>query len=469
MDEKIILNNLIFDYKIYNYIFEKLETNIFTKKENNYIINKKQQYIYLLFVKLLIKIIQKINDEKQGFFFVNDLDVVTILEGNNFSFFFYGKIILSIKNIIGNFIDLSSIEPISSNKLGIHIILLLDLIIEIFKYMKDAPITIDVIFIKTDFIIKCIDYFFKYQLNNIYHFKFIEFFKLYLDNISQHEKLTEQIFYDLKFDEILEYYINGNDEQKQNINVENNNNKFVEIINRLKSYKSKNIKSPIYSYIIELMYLLQVKSGLKTFDAKEKKKLNIKKLGEFEFLKDKNIEVDNIENKISEYLKNKLSASETWKYTFKNKVLPLIKKYEKKLLYDKIKKNKTKKSNKENKNKNIKKNKKKNKDSNKKKESLKQYNDVNFWEIKININSQIKNKLENNNDNKDTDNNNFNEEIMDEEDELLSIALKLEKKEKKEKLKKIKNFLQKRKKLNQLIQKINQRKIKFQLLKIKIN
>ena len=64
------------------------------------------------------------------------------------------------------------------------------------------------------------------------------------------------------------------------------------------------------------MYLLQAKSGLKTFDAKEKKKLNIKKLGEFEFLKDKNTEDDNIENKISEILKNKLSASETWFLVF---------------------------------------------------------------------------------------------------------------------------------------------------------
>ena len=447
MDEKIILNNLIFDYKIYNYIFEKLEANIFIKKEsNNNIINKKRQYIYLLFIKLLIKILKNINNEKQGFFFVNDLDVVEILEGNNFSFFFYGKIILSIKNIIGNFIDLSSIEPNSPNKLGIHIIYILDLMIEIFKYMKDAPITIDVIFIKTDFMIKCIDYFFKYQLNNIYHFKFIEFFKLYLDNISLHEKLTYQIFYDLKFDEILEYYVNENNEE--NIIEDNNNkDKFVEIRNRLKSYKNKNLfsskknkKCPVYPYVIELMYLLQAKSGLKTFDAKEIKKLNIKKLGEFEFLKEENSKEDNIKIKISEFLKNKLNESATWKNTFKI-IFPIIKKYEKKLLYDRIKTkesnktNKTKKKNKEtNKNKNKKKN--KNKDSKKVKTSLKQYNDVNFWEVKIKINSEIKNKLDKNKANKVEDKNNSNEEIIDEEDELLGIALQLEKKEKSQKIKK---------------------------------
>ena len=84
-------------------------------------------------------------------------------------------------------------------------------------------------------------------------------------------------------------------------------------------------------------------------------------------------------------------------------------------------------------------------------ETNEKYNDVNFWETKPSISLELKTKItnnqenisnisNNNNDNKEI--NNINEEekdnennIIDEEDELLGLAMKLEQKEKSEKFK----------------------------------
>jgi hypothetical protein len=383
---------------------------------------KNQQYIYLLCIRLLTKIIQNINNIREGFKLIKDSDMDKLFDVNtkNMPVSFNTKFVITLIHILKDeFVDISSNKIASSNKLGIQNIYIMELIIETFLYMKEAPIIFDFIITHYNFITKSIDYFFKYPLNNIYHIKFITFFKLYLDNISAHEKITHILFYTLKFHEILADYIIQEESSTKNEN-ENEQNKSFIYKNKHFFKSGKYMLSGVYPFVVELMYILQVKSGLKTFDEKEKKDLNIQNLGEFEFVKDENSNDKIIEMKTSEILYKTFILSNKWNYAFEKKVLPLIKQYERKLGYE------------TDKNKNIE-NKNKNKEI-KTSNSLKKYNDVNFWGIKASIPIEAKNKI---NEIDVTTKNNINEadidkpknNCVDEEDELLCIAMKLERKE----------------------------------------
>ena len=81
-----------------------------------------------------------------------------------------------------------------SDILGIHNIYLMDLVIGTFKYLKEMPTLFDFIILQTGFMDKCIQYFFRYQLNNIYHTKFVTFFTRYLQKADDHPLLTDYIF-----------------------------------------------------------------------------------------------------------------------------------------------------------------------------------------------------------------------------------------------------------------------------------
>ena len=419
MDESLIINTLIYNVYIYSYIFEIMKVIFFSCGEK---ISSNQKNIYILWIKLLTKLFEFINKNNEQFELLKDTDLNKIMNGTYDSISFNAMLLTNIKYIFLNFED-------SSNKLGIHNIYILDLIIEIFKYMKEAPNLIDIFLIQHKFIIKLIDYFFKYQMNNIYHFKFIKFFELFLENSATHPILSKEIFLNLKFDEILIEYINKDNNIEKNKNFQDKN----EIINKPKTYKNqylyksgKTTQSCVYPYVIQLIYILHSSTGKKIFEEKEKKDLNIKNPGEFEFLKDEN-STENTKNIIlSDLIAYKLK-SDKWNNTFNNMILPLIKKYEGKLLYDEkeisLKKNIEILFN----------------------ESLEKYNDVNFWEAKLCLPDELRKKIESNKINKNDSNTNNkdkskekcleqddigNNNIIDEEEELLGIAMSLEKKEK---------------------------------------
>lgn len=378
------------DFEAYFYIIDILGKNLFGKNENN----KKQQSIYILFLKFLTKMVRTINESKDKYFiFIKDSENFECINNNNL---FYYYLLNTVTNITKNFVDLSSINDNSKNKLGIHNIYIMDYIIEMFKYMKLSPINMDTILISCNFVSKSLLFFLKYELNNIYHLKFINLFKLYLNNISAHSELTNYLFYSLSLHELLAGYIISVNEVKKN-------------------YKSKKYKfDSNYPYIIELMYMIQAKSGLKTFDEKEKKLLDIKNLGEFEFLKDENSKNDIIENEVSQTLADILNSSDKWKTAIYSILLPLIRKYEEKLYNSNIK---------DEKNENI-----------ISEEDLKKYNDVNFWQVKISIDYKYKDKIK-----KEEKKNNSKNDIIDEEEELLRIVFQLENKEKKKNNKNKKN------------------------------
>ena len=313
--------------------------------------------------------------------------------------------------------------------------------------MKQKPILLDDILIKTKFIQKSIEFFFKYQLNNIYQLKFIKLIKLYLEYISDCNMITDHLFNEMKIHEIFANYILQGELNKTNNNDENKINEIF-YDNKFHYKSGKTILSCTYPHMVYLMYKMQTIGGLETFNEEKKKNLKIINLGEFEFIKDENSPKDVIQIKTSEKLNEILKSSKKWVDAFENTIKPLIEKYESILcsnVYVKTEKvipqigmdNNLIKTLKElekllNKTESI---------------TNKKYNDVNYWETKPTISQELKDKIKNCQEktensatveDKNKIENNKNNEI-DEEDELLGIAMKLEQNENMQNAKKISN------------------------------
>ena len=310
-----------------------------------------------------------------------------------------------------------------SDILGIHNIYLMDLVIGTFKYLKEMPTLFDFIILQTGFMDKCIQYFFRYQLNNIYHTKFVTFFTRYLQKADDHPLLTDYIFVKKKFPLMLTNFLTQKKDDKNFVNIY--------------KYKSgRQTFSCIYSYVIDLIYKIQVATGMNIFNEAEIKDIGILNPGFFEFVKDENSPKNIDPFNLPIYYKQILLPEKSWNLTVNNDVNPKIKLFEKKLIFTSISK-----PNANNtvaiknvsdlknilnsmlsniltgKNKNV-----------KKEEPISNYNDINFWQVKNTISDEIKDKVNNNlNNNKNSGNDSNNP--IDDEDELLNIAMKLEKEE----------------------------------------
>ena len=363
-----LLLDIIFEENIVEHFFKILEMKITLK-------NRK---IYLYFFHLLIKIIKElgpiIESKKKIYPEFNLGNVIEKFKDGDF-LEFSEKSLIHIPIIISkNFIILSK-----ENYLGIHNIYMIDLMIEFFKYLIENPNFFDFICLQTEFMEKSIEYFFKCQLNNIYHNKFINLFTLYLQKGEKHPLLTDYFFFKKNFHIMLAKSLND------------------------KKYKN------IFVFIIDLMYKIQVACNLELLDEKTRKDLKIINYGYFEFIKDEKTPEKMRKLKLPKYIGDILSQSQEWNSAIKNIVIPKIKKYEGNLVRTKLIRSKSLNNN----NSGIKVvlGKTKNK-----------YNDINYWKtndkifdnIKIKINSDI-NKKENIN-------------VNDEENDLLCLAMKLENK-----------------------------------------
>jgi len=441
--EKDIAEYITKNSLIYNHIFEILGAKVFTKEENN----KNKQRIYKLFINLLTKLFAGII--MKGVDLLKDFDPKYMEKSPNSLTFFEQFLCTFSTSIICNYNDNLSINK--EYGLGIHNIYILDLITEAFQIMKQKPMLFDDILIKTKFIQKSINYFFKYQLNNIYQLKFIKLMKLYLEYISECNMITDHLFNEIKLHEILANYILPEGPNKENNNAENKTNEiFTE--NKFHYKSGKTILSCTYPHIVGLMYKMQTIGGLETFDENKKKELKIINLGEFEFVKDETSSKDVIQIKTSEKLNEILKSSKKWIDAFEKTIKPLIEKYESILCANEYAKTEkvVPKIGMDN---NLIKTLKELEKLLNKTESItnKKYNDVNYWETKPSISPELKDKIKNNqensvsNENKDKkdENNSVNEDNknkeIDEEDELLGIAMKLEQSEKTQNVKKISN------------------------------
>ena len=315
---KYVVKYIIESNEIYVHLLNILNIELYKDIDNESFNNK--YFIYCLFIDLIVNLLKNVKNLEQ-FNYPKDFDP-NCIKKEIIKLSFNEYMIICFENILkNNFFPKPKLilEPgtsITYEGLGSLNIKIIELVEGMFSFMKEIPNKLDSIIIDKEFFQRSIDYFFKYQWNNIYHLKFIEFFELYLNEENQHKELTKFIFNKYKLTEILINFLKSNNE-KQKLNFE---------------FKTgKKIKSGIYVQVIQLMYKLQVIAGLDTFTNEEKKELNILNLGEFEFLKNeksnKKVNKINISSDIGLILKE----TKEWEEIIKNTVIPSIKRYEGKL------------------------------------------------------------------------------------------------------------------------------------------
>lgn len=424
LDDETIIYSIITEDKIKGHIFEILEENIFDENNN---IEEKKKDMYNYFVLFLTKIIHNLPEIKSTDQFYPEFDYKNIFEKikKNKSLSFEEQLIITIPKLLtSNYIEKSILEK---GPLGLYNIYIIDLILELFNFIKNKPTIFDFTILQSGFMDRSISFFFKHQLNNIYQSKFLKFFDLYLQNAENHPLLTDYFFYKKKFHLMLLDYITKDSD--------------LEYFNKYEFKSGKTTSSCMYIYIIDLLYKIQAASGLKILEENEKKELKILNYGYFEFIKDENSSINIIDFKMPKYVSDILSESKYWNDTMDNKVIPLIKKYEGKLNFSQEMKPKELSKTSISggvlnslllnlislKNSKLKLNE-------KKEEPITNYSDINFWKMNTAIYDDIKNKA---NTNIETNN---STEDKDDEDELLNIAMKLEKEEEKNKKPTFKNI-----------------------------
>ena len=333
-ENKKVIKYLVFNNDVYSHLFEILDTDLYnndnndTKTENNESNFDNKYNIYSLFIVLITKLLK---DACSNYLlnYPNEFDLNSIKKSKKELTFSENMILTFGKILKNNFLPkkptliLEKNSTIPYEGLGMLNIKIIELVKEMLNFMKQLPKQFDSILIRNKFCQRCIDYFFKYQWNNIYHIQFVEFFNLYLSEEEKHKELTEFFFQNKKFHEMLINYLNQDSLDEKDID---------KIIpkQRLKfSFKSgRKINSGIYSHVIDLMYKIQAISGLDIFTEEEKSELKIKNYGEFEFSKDEKSNKFLRKINISNNIQNILKKSKLWNEITKNKVIPLVKEYE---------------------------------------------------------------------------------------------------------------------------------------------
>ena len=328
-ENKLIVKELIDNNYLCPHLFDILDTDLYSDLDNNKENFDENKFnirynIYGLFIDLISKFVNIINSTYNAYMptdfnFENLLKPKTYLKFNENVIISFGKI---IKN---NFIAKKPpfiVEKMSNIKyegLGSLNLKIFDLIKNMFFFMRELPKQFDMLLIRNNFCQRSIEYFFKYQWNNIYQNKFIEFFNLYLTNEEKHEELTNYYFKHLKLQNLLMNFFDENSN-------ENESNMTQKIQFEFKN--GNKIKSGIYPHVIDIIYKINTFSGTDIFSEEEKKQLKIINLGEFEFSKDEKSNKFPKPLIIKNNLKEIFSQDEKWNSIFKNKVLPVIKKYE---------------------------------------------------------------------------------------------------------------------------------------------
>ena len=322
-DNKYVVKYILEKNDIYTHLLGLININLFQDNICDDINYDKKYTLYLLYLNLIIKLLITIN-LNEDYNFPNKYNC-NCIEKDEDELSFNDYMIMTFENILKyNFkpkkpkLIIGKGSGLQYEGLGRLNIIILDLVIEMIKYMKKIPNIFDSILIKNNFIQNSIDYFFKYQWNNLYHQKFVELFNTYLKEENNHKELTEFIFDKYKLHEILVNYLKSNRE------ITEKPKKFI--------FKSgKKINSGVYVHVIDLMYKIQVSAGLNTFTEEEKQKFNIINLGEYEFLKNENSNKETKEIKISQNICNILKENKEWNDIINSIAMPLVKKFEEKL------------------------------------------------------------------------------------------------------------------------------------------
>ena len=323
-DNKYVIKYILEKNDIYTHLLGILNINLFIDNNCHDNQNFDNKYtLYNLYLNIIIKLLIVINlNEDSNFPKEYNFNCHKKTE-DELSFNEY--MIITFENILKyNFIPrkpkliIGEDSGIKYEGLGQLNIKILDLVIEMFKYMKNIPNIFDSILIKYNFVQNSIDYFFRYQWNNLYHQKLVVLFNTYLKEEYNHKVLTEFIFGKYKLHEILVNYLNTES--------------YIEKPKKFIFKSGKKINSGVYIHVIDLMYKIQVFAGLKTFTDEEKQKFNIINLDEYEFLRSENSNKEAKEIKISQNICNILKENKEWNDIIDNLIMPLIKKFEEKLV-----------------------------------------------------------------------------------------------------------------------------------------
>ena len=336
-----IVKYLVFNNDVYSHLFNILDTDLYNNdnnSENNENNFDNKYNIYILFIILTTRLL-KTACSNYLINYPNEFDLNSIKKNKKELTFSENMIISFGKILKNNFLPkkptliLEKCSTISYEGLGMLNIKIILLVKEMMNFMKQLPKQFDSILIRNNFCQRSIDYFFKYQWNNIYHLQFVEFFNMYLSEEEKHKELTEFLFENIKFHEILINYLNQD-------NIDEKDIEKIIPKQRLKfSFKSgRKMNSGIYSHVIDLIYKIQAISGLDIFTEEEKSELKIKNYGEFEFSKDEKSNKLLRKINISNNIKNILKKSKLWNEITKNTVIPLVKKYETQLCKEEEKK-----------------------------------------------------------------------------------------------------------------------------------
>ena len=336
-----IVKYLVFNNDVYSHIFNILDTDLYNNdnnSENNEGIFDNKYTIYALFIILTTRLL-KTACSNYLISYPNEFDLNSIKKAKKELTFSENMIITFGKILKNNFLPkkptliLEKCSTISYEGLGMLNIKIILLVKEMMNFMKQLPKQFDSILIRNNFCQRSIDYFFKYQWNNIYHIQFVEFFNMYLSEEEKHKELTEFLFENIKFHEILINYLNQD-------NIDEKDIEKIVPKQRLKfTFKSgKTINSGVYAHVIDIIYKIQAISGLDIFTEEEKSELKIKNYGEFEFSKDEKSNKLLRKINISNNIQNILKKSKLWNEIIKNTVIPLIKKYETQLCKEEEKK-----------------------------------------------------------------------------------------------------------------------------------
>ena len=195
--------------------------------------------------------------------------------------------------------------------------------------------------------------------------------------------------------------------------------------NKYKYKSGKEILSCVNIYVIDLIYKIRAGCRIKILEEIYKKQLGISNFGFFEFLKDDKSPKEREPIKLPKYIIIYLSQDVEWNNLIEKIIMPKIKKFEGKLLCTKPIKprpviNVVPVNNKQNEVKNNISPKNKNVEI---KIKIDGYDDINYWKMENIISDDIMKNV----------NLNINKKIkddIDDEDELLNIAIQLEKQEK---------------------------------------
>ena len=337
-----IVKYLVFNNDVYSHIFNILDTDLYNNdnnSENNEGIFDNKYTIYALFIILTTRLL-KTACSNYLISYPNEFDLNSIKKAKKELTFSENMIITFGKILKNNFLPkkptliLEKCSTIPYEGLGMLNIKIILLVKEMMNFMKQLPKQFDSILIRNNFCQRSIDYFFKYQWNNIYHIQFVEFFNMYLSEEEKHKELTEFLFENIKFHEILINYLNQD-------NIDEKDIEKIVPKQRLKfTFKSgKTINSGVFAHVIDIIYKIQAISGLDICTEEEKSELKIKNYGEFEFSKDeKSNKLLRKINIISNNIQNILKKSKLWNEIIKSTVIPLIKKYETQLCKEEEKK-----------------------------------------------------------------------------------------------------------------------------------